>query len=163
MGNPRAGSACARRIVSGRMAHEIRFALIGAAALAKLAAGKGNGGSVLRVDDDAPPGGDGASWATAYAYLQDALAVAADPGNGITEIRVAAGRYLPDRSERNPDGTGERGAAFELVDGVILLGGFAGLGGPAVRRPVHEHDHGALLSGRSERGRSAGDGRDQAR
>ena len=42
---------------------------------------------VIYVDDDAPLGGDGTTWSTAYRYLQDALATA-DPG---TEIHVAAG------------------------------------------------------------------------
>ncbi|MEE9297002.1 MAG: hypothetical protein V3W34_18830, partial [Phycisphaerae bacterium] len=31
--------------------------------------------AVIRVDDDAPLGGDGATWSTAYKYLQDALGV----------------------------------------------------------------------------------------
>ena len=30
--------------------------------------------SVVYVDDDAPPAGDGQTWATAYRFLQDALA-----------------------------------------------------------------------------------------
>ncbi|MHC5115282.1 MAG: hypothetical protein ACYTGP_12740, partial [Planctomycetota bacterium] len=56
-------------------------------------------GSVLRVDDDAPPGGDGQSWATAYRFLQDALAEAGAKGSDVTAIRVAQGLYLPDRDE----------------------------------------------------------------
>ena len=48
---------------------------------------------VLRVDDDASPGGDGLSWATPYRDLQDALASA--PANA--EIRVAGGVQRPDR------------------------------------------------------------------
>lgn len=46
------------------------------------------------VDDDAPLGGDGTSWASAFLYLQDALAIAA-PGD---EIRVARGNYKPDQT-----------------------------------------------------------------
>jgi hypothetical protein len=79
------------------------------------------------VDDDAPPGGDGASWGTAYRFLQDALAVL--PG-GVTEVRVAQGTYLPDRSAASPGGTGDRAATFQLNSGVAIVGGFAGVGAP---------------------------------
>jgi predicted outer membrane repeat protein len=87
-------------------------------------------GPVLLVDDDAGPGGDGATWNTAYRFLQDALAFASDPGNGVAEIRVAQGIYRPDRDEMHPDGTGDRDASFELINGVNLCGGYAGIGAP---------------------------------
>lgn len=61
------------------------------------------GDTVLHVDDDAPAGGNGLSWATSFRFLQDALSVASEPANGVTEIRVAQGIYTPDRSEANPD------------------------------------------------------------
>jgi len=83
--------------------------------------------AVLHVDDDAAPGGDGSSWSTAYRFLQDALAAAA--GN-VTEIRVAQGTYVPDRSHASPSGTGDRAATFQLLSGVAILGGFAGVGSP---------------------------------
>ncbi len=83
-------------------------------------------GTILHVDDDAPPGGDGTSWATAYRFLQDALADSSV--GGVTEIRVGQGSYLPDRDEANPLGTADREATFQLVNGVELLGGFAGIG-----------------------------------
>ncbi len=86
------------------------------------------GEGVLFVDDDAPGKGDGQSWDTAYRFLHDAITWAADPANGVTEIRVAQGAYKPDRDEANPDGTGDRNANFELITGVTLAGGFAGLG-----------------------------------
>jgi hypothetical protein len=75
------------------------------------------------VDADAPgPLHNGKSWATAFLTLQDALAVA----NSGDEIRVAEGIYKPD------DGAGvtpgDRDATFQLVDGVIVRGGFAGYG-----------------------------------
>jgi hypothetical protein len=85
-------------------------------------------GGVLHVDDDAAPGGDGSSWATAHRFLSDALAGAG--GGGVTEIRVAQGTYVPDRSEANPGGTGDRAATFALMDGVAVRGGFAGIGAP---------------------------------
>ncbi len=86
------------------------------------------GGNVLFVDDDAPANGAGATWDTAYRFLQDALGFASNPENNITEIRVGQGTYKPDRDKNNPDGTGDREATFNLVDGVAILGGFAGLG-----------------------------------
>ncbi len=83
---------------------------------------------VIYVDDDAGAGGDGASWATAYKYLQDGLADANSAGEPV-EIRVAQGLYRPDRSAAEPNGTGSRLASFALVSGVALRGGYAGLGG----------------------------------
>lgn len=92
----------------------IRFPVLAAT----LALAGGVSAGVLLVDDDAPPGGDGLTWETAFGSVQDALAAARQPESGIDEIRVAQGRYLPD-----PD-------PFELVDGVALRGGYAGLGAP---------------------------------
>ncbi|MCP4245959.1 MAG: right-handed parallel beta-helix repeat-containing protein, partial [bacterium] len=80
--------------------------------------------SVLYVDDDAPPGGDGLAWATAFFDLQDALDAAAASGGVVTEIRLAQGTYTPDR------GTGDREASFEMLDGVAIRGGYAGLTEP---------------------------------
>ena len=79
----------------------------------------------IHVDDDAAPLGDGASWATAYRCLQDAIAVAV-PGD---VIRVAQGVYVPDETEAQPDGTGDRTASFVMATGVIWEGGYQGLGG----------------------------------
>ena len=84
---------------------------------------------VILVDDDAPPGGDGATWPTAYRYLQDALAEAATNG-APTEIRVGQGRYTPDRDESGNVTRGDRAASFHLINGVVLEGGFAGFGAP---------------------------------
>ena len=87
-----------------------------------------HGGAILFVDDDAPPGGDGLTWDTAYRFLQDALVDAS--GGGINEIRVAQGTYKPDRNEANPDGTGDRLATYQLLSDVAVVGGFAGIGAP---------------------------------
>ncbi len=74
--------------------------------------------AALRVDADNAAGPwDGASWATAHRYLQDALAVAAT--NGATEIWVAEGTYKP------TTGT-SRFAWFLLRSNVAVYGGFAG-------------------------------------
>ncbi len=85
-----------------------------------------SGPAVIFVDDDAPLGGNGATWGTAYKFLQDALAHAVSG----TEIRVAQGTYVPDRSAASPSGTGDRGSTFQLLSGVALLGGYAGVGAP---------------------------------
>ena len=80
----------------------------------------------IYVDDDAPSCGDGLSWDTPFKYLQDALG-AANPSD---EIRVAEGRYEPDRDCADPNGTGDRTATFQLISGVALYGGYAGLSDP---------------------------------
>ncbi|MHC4716456.1 MAG: right-handed parallel beta-helix repeat-containing protein, partial [Planctomycetota bacterium] len=152
-----------------------RLAACSLAAGALLASGA-HAGAVLCVDDDAPAGGDGLTWPTACQYLQDALAIAANPANGIAEIRVAQGVYTPDCEAPNvgcagdclgahgglgcPDADCEaavcavlpaccdiawdatcvtlafdlcddiRAATFQLINGVAIRGGYAGLGAP---------------------------------
>ncbi|MCP4592363.1 MAG: right-handed parallel beta-helix repeat-containing protein [bacterium] len=76
-------------------------------------------GDVLYVDDDAPGANDGSSWPDAFVDLQDALAVASTNG-AITEVRVAQGCYTPDR------GSGDRTAAFQLINDVTIYGGYTG-------------------------------------
>jgi hypothetical protein len=82
------------------------------------------GPTVIYVDDDADLGGDGWDWETAYKFLQDALANSVSG----TEIHVAQGTYTPDHDEGGNVTPGDREASFELVDGVSLFGGFAGVG-----------------------------------
>jgi len=79
-------------------------------------------GRTLYVDDDAAGAQDGTSWASAFRYLQDALGVA----SAEDEIRVAQGKYLPDRGGGNT--AGDRNATFRVPDGVTIKGGFAGVG-----------------------------------
>jgi len=83
----------------------------------------------LYVDIAAPFGGDGKSWDTAYNYLQDAMADARSSAKPV-EIRVAEGIYTPDSNSAEPSGTGDRNAAFQLINGVIIKGGYAGFGEP---------------------------------
>lgn len=87
-----------------------------------------NAQAIIYVDDDAPAGGDGASWATAHNSLHAALAAAVSGD----EIRIGAGRYAP------ADPGGSRAASFSLKPGVSIIGGFAGLTGadPDARDPV---------------------------
>lgn len=90
---------------------------------------------VLLVNDDAPLGGDGLTWATAYRDLQDAISTASASLGLITEIWVAEGSYRPDR------GTGDRNLSFDLGSGLRVFGGFIGnettlSARPAVLRPT---------------------------
>jgi hypothetical protein len=85
------------------------------------------GGPVVRaalyVDAGAAGTGDGSSWQNAYPGLQDALAAAATAAQPV-EIRVAQGLYKPDQgTARTP---GDQMATFQLLNGVILRGGYAG-------------------------------------
>jgi predicted outer membrane repeat protein len=81
---------------------------------------------IIFVDDDAPPGGDGKSWKSALCFLQDALALARS--EIVSEIRVAQGTYKPDQGVGYIPG--DVNAAFELIPGVTLHGGYAGIGTP---------------------------------
>ncbi|MHC4648599.1 MAG: right-handed parallel beta-helix repeat-containing protein [Planctomycetota bacterium] len=81
---------------------------------------------VHHVDADANGANDGSSWADAFKYLRDASEIAGQDD----EIWVAGGVYTPDSNTANPDGTGDRNAAFHLKNDVILKGGYAGLGEP---------------------------------
>ncbi len=80
------------------------------------------GQMVLYVDDDAPLGGDGASWNTAYRHLQDALLGAALD----SDIRIAGGIYSPDEDEGSGVTPGDRTATSQLISGVGLYGGYRG-------------------------------------
>lgn len=74
------------------------------------------------VNASASPGGDGASWATAHQYLQDALDQTI-AGRG-DEVWIAAGIYYPDDGANVTDG--DRTASFTIKDDVALYGGFVG-------------------------------------
>ncbi|MHC4695518.1 MAG: right-handed parallel beta-helix repeat-containing protein [Planctomycetota bacterium] len=83
---------------------------------------------IFYVDQDATGANDGSSWLNAYNNLQDALADAAEPGSGVTEIRVAQGVYKRDQGRNQTPG--DRDATFHVYNGVALRGGYAGAGGP---------------------------------
>ena len=84
--------------------------------------------AVLFVDNSAAPGGDGFAWISALQDLQNALdiTVAAPPGL-VSEIRVAGGVYVPS-AQTDPNDV--RTATFQLLNGVMLHGGYAGLSDP---------------------------------
>ncbi len=91
--------------------HSHLQALIGAMALIS-GASCGLAG-VLRVNAAAAPGGNGATWATAFNSLDTALQNAA-PGD---QLWVVAGKYKPESVVR---------LSFFVPGGISLLGGFAG-------------------------------------
>jgi len=80
-------------------------------------------GPAVYVDDSATGNNNGTSWADAYTSLQDGLAFESPTGNG-AEIWVAAGTYYPDEGNGYTDG--DRTAAFQLRNNMIIYGGFAG-------------------------------------
>lgn len=106
-------------------------------------------GKVIYVDANAPGANDGTSWEDAYNFLRDALADA-NLADEPVEIWVARGVYTPDSNSAVPDGTGDRKATFQLINGVSLMGGYAGYGAP----DANERDAGlfeTILSGDLER------------
>jgi hypothetical protein len=92
----------------------------GLAAIAAIAAPAS--AAIIYVNAASAVLGDGSSWTRAMPHLKDALAVA-QAGD---QVWVATGTYYPDTSGNSPAGTGDRASRFTLVNGVRLLGGFAG-------------------------------------
>jgi hypothetical protein len=86
-------------------------------------------GRTIYVDANAPGNNDGTNWGDAYNFLQGALADA-DLSGDVNEILVAQGIYKPDQNSLYPNGTGDRTAAFQLINGVAVRGGYAGFGEP---------------------------------
>jgi predicted outer membrane repeat protein len=94
------------------------------------------------VDDDASGANDGSSWNNAFKYLQDALVSVSpapsrrgDPTPATkteAEIRVAQGTYKPHPTAKaasiRPRSTLPQEAAFGLVGGMTIKGGYAGVG-----------------------------------
>jgi parallel beta-helix repeat protein len=81
---------------------------------------KNSRSTIYYVDANANGSNNGSSWVNAYSHLQDALAVALSGD----EIRVAKGIYEPDRGAGIE--LGDRQATFQLINGVIIKGGYAG-------------------------------------
>ncbi len=103
-------------------------------------------GYVIYVDPNATAGEkNGTSWTNAFLYLQDALEFASALDD-ICEIRVAGGIYTPDKNANQPYGNNDRQATFQLINAVVIKGGYAGLAAenPAERDP---NKYQTILSG----------------
>ncbi len=90
---------------------------------------------IIYVDDDAPAGGDGASWGSAFRELSDALATAQGVWYAV-EIHIAQGVYYPDparidrlRSFGVHEFSASSAVTLSVPGGISLLGGFRGVGG----------------------------------
>jgi predicted outer membrane repeat protein len=94
-------------------------------------------GVIIYVDADVS-GSDGATWATAYSSLQDALTNAFS-GN---EIWVAKGTYYP---SVEVGGTGTRFQTFQMINDVKIYGGFAGTETSVADRQIGTNE--TILSG----------------
>jgi len=88
--------------------------------------GAAAGQATIYVDSTATGANDGSSWQNAYRFLQDGLAAAAAASKPV-EVRVAEGLYKPDQGGGKTPG--DRNASFELISGVTIIGGYAGLDG----------------------------------
>ena len=81
-------------------------------------------GQIIYVDAAAVGANDGSSWTDARTFLQDALVTASDAPKPV-EIRVAQGIYKSDQGTGVTPG--DRDATFQLLNGVALRGGYAGV------------------------------------
>jgi len=79
--------------------------------------------NILYVDASSPGVNNGASWSEAYTELRDAMSIAARFPQ-VEEIRVGQGTYTPAES------SGDRTATFQLKNGVVIKGGYAGFSEP---------------------------------
>lgn len=77
--------------------------------------------NVRLVARNAPAGGDGLTWGTAFNDLQEAIAAATYSPGAISELWVKRGTYLPARS-----GSSEPFATFTIWNGLSIYGGFKG-------------------------------------
>ncbi len=79
--------------------------------------------SAVYVDINATGNNGGTSWDNAYNYLQDGLA-----NVWTNKILVADGNYMPDQGAGITPG--DKTATFQLINGVTIYGGYAGVGAP---------------------------------
>jgi len=98
---------------------------LGISILVVMGAAATTAGNIIYVDDSAVGANDGTSWTDAYNFLQDAL-VDANSVEKPVEIRVAQGIYTPDQGAGVT--RGDSLVEFRLINGVSILGGFAGVG-----------------------------------
>ncbi|MDD5306545.1 MAG: right-handed parallel beta-helix repeat-containing protein [Deltaproteobacteria bacterium] len=89
---------------------------------------------VFRVDADAAPTGDGRSWETAFARVEDALdaaEAALDTSVALAQVWVKEGTYYVYKSSTDD--------TIQLRPGVELLGGFGGIEAAAEERDPSVH------------------------
>ena len=96
-------------------------------------------GQVIYVKADAPAGGGGGSWETAYNILQDGL----DDAESGDEIWLVAGTYYP--TSDYGLGIGVRGNHFRMKNEVGIYGGFDGTETTLAQRDVQNNV--TILSG----------------
>lgn len=80
--------------------------------------------TIVYVDSSATGAANGSAWADAFPNLQDAL-TSAGKRNGLSEVWVARGTYVPDIGGNTVDD--DPLATFDLPPGTAIFGGFAGL------------------------------------
>ena len=83
-------------------------------------------GKIIYVDAGAVGVNDGSGWENAYIFLQEALADANSADKPV-EIRVAQGIYRPDQGLIAISEFDWRTTSFQLISGVTLKGGYAGV------------------------------------
>ena len=98
--------------------------------------------TVLYVARDAPDGGDGTTWATAFNNLNDAID-ASTFGFVQREIWIKEGTYRPDRNANKVPGG--RANTFYINYGLQVYGGFAGTETSLMQRNIGQHA--TILSG----------------
>jgi len=84
---------------------------------------RSSNGRVIYVDAGATGSNDGSSWANAFKFLQDAIAISSKGD----QIWVAYGVYKPNQGKQPV--RGNRAATFMLKSGVAIYGGFPAGGG----------------------------------
>ncbi|MBL7646873.1 MAG: leucine-rich repeat domain-containing protein [Candidatus Hydrogenedentes bacterium] len=104
---------------------------------------------VYRVDDDSTsPNPNGASWASAFSSIRDAVQAAHQAGGG--EVWVAEGTYTG--SAGNPIDSGGAAAgdtSLILLEGVHVYGGFSGV--ESLREARDWQDHPTIIDGQNVR------------
>jgi hypothetical protein len=92
---------------------------------------------ITYVDAVADGNDDGTSWKDAFNHLQDVLPATVAP----CIVRVAQGTYYPDTNSADPNGTGDRTAAFQLKNGVHIIGGYIGNSKSSICLPEDDPNH----------------------
>src|SRR4030042_5564477 len=98
-------------------------------------------GKIRYVENDAAGANDGTSWEKAYTFLQEALADANSAEKPV-EIRIAQGIYRPNQGLVAIPEFDWRTTTFQLINGVALIGGYAGLGSwDPNTREIEQHEN----------------------